>query len=342
MNMRKYFQRFAASLAAAAVITAVGVGIVSHHNVEYADMYTALANGINSEEALYSYTMPDRTDLSGYAELTNNDYVIYQLNEFNTIETQLGYCTVEINAGTQKDVLTVSMSCLDDNIRNSTELNTAVKEGKLYIQNTCYGSIPALRDRIKIIINIPDDYKGGYTIMADKSDITFTNAESTMDTVISLNNCNFSAENITSSNITADFGGTTAKLDNVLSSGEISVSASSSDIKINDVSSQYTKVKLSSTAVDAENLSGALTYESDLSRLYLKNNTVSGNMSLNSKKGTINVSLPKNAPLILQHDEVWSAFYNNTGLSESKKNNKDLQYILETNVEFTIVTLDEK
>ena len=340
--MKKSFRIFAITLLAAVMISAIGVAVVRHDNVTYSDIYDVFRKGISLGEPLFQYELPDRTDMSGFPELTDKTYVIYQLNDFNTIETQLEYCTLEVVGGTQKDVLTVSFGCLDDDILDGAVFNTAVKDGTLYIQNECTEKKPLSSDRIKIIISIPDNYKGGYTIKADRSDIAVTNTESTMDMELSLHNCKISAENISASNITAELGNTSAELTGISSHDIISVKASSSEIKLHGVSAQYTKGMFSSTTLNAENISGSFSCESDTSKLILDFGSVSGNINLKANKCTINAFLPKGAPLTLRREERFSTFNNNTAITESEKNNKDTAYILETNVEFTIVTLEEK
>ena len=341
MNMRKTFRIFAITLVVAIVVTVAGVAVVRHHNVKTGDMYDVFTNGINIGEPLYKYEMPENTDISELPECTEENYVMYQLNEFNTIETELEYCTVEINGGTQKDFLTVAMSCKED-VSDSVKLRTAVKDGNLYIQNKCEGTVPASKDKVKIIIMIPDDYKGGYCVKGQYCDVSVTNAESAMDIEMSLYKCNLNADNLNAPNITADMSGTEAEVKNVSSKDGFSIGAVSSNIKLRGVSAQYSKMVVSSTTLDTENVSGGFTYESDISTLYLKCSEVSGNINIQSKKGSVSVTLPKNAPLALRHNEKWSVFQNSTGIADSEKNNKDLQHILETNVEFTIVRLEEK
>ena len=340
--MKKSFRLFLITLIIAVVISTVGVAVVRHHDVSYGDMYEVLSKGISFGEPVYNYEPPEKTDMSGFAALTSDDTVMYQLNEFNTIETQLEYCTAEIVGGLEEDVLSVSMSCLDEDIRESTVFNTAVKDGRLYIQNRCSGRIPASMDRIKIVITIPDDYKGGYTITAEKSDITVANTESTMDMGLSLHNCRLSAENISAENISAELGSTSAAFKSVSGVDSVSISAVSSNINIGGIDTQYTKTVLSSTTFNAENISGSFGCDSDTSRLSLKYDNVSGNINLKANKGTINIIVPKNSSAALRRDERLSVFNNHTDIKESEKNNKDLRYIIETNVEFTIVTLDEK
>ena len=341
MNMKKSFRIFAVTLVIAVVVTVAGAVVVRHHNVKSGDMYEVFTNGINIGEPLYTYEIFENIDISEFPELTGDNYVMYQLNEFNTIETEFEHCTVEMNAGTQKDFLTIAMSCKEE-FRDSVKLCTAVKDGNLYIQNKCEGAVPTSKETIKIIIMILDDYKGGYFIKGENSDITVTDAESAMNMEMSLHKCSVNVENLSAPNVTADMSGTQADFKNITSKDGFSIGAVSSNIKLSDITAQYSKALVSSTTLDVQNLLGSFNYESDISTLYLKCSEVSGNINLQSKKGAVNVTLPKNANISLRHNEKWSLFKNSTGIEESEKNNKDLQHILETNVEFTIVRLDEK
>lgn len=339
--MKKTLRLFAASLAAAIIVTIIGAAVVRHHNVSTGDMYDVLTKGISIGEPVYSFTKTEKKDISGFDGLTVENYLTYQLNEFNTIELYAQYCSAEVIGGTSGDKLVVSID-YPENVRDKVGLHTAVKDGKLYIQNNWTGKPTSNYGEVEITIYIPDDYRGGYEIYADSAQITLSDTESSMGMEFNLHNCNITAENLNSTDIMIDMSGTNANIKSAVSKDGFTLSAVSSNIKIEDIEAAYSRTVMSSSALDITSIKGSLSYDSDLSKLNILCGAVTGNMNLKSSKGSVNLTLPKNAPAALRHSESWSAFRNNTGISESDEKNKDLQYIIETNVEFTIVTLEEK
>lgn len=339
--MKKSFRLFAAVFAAAIIVTAIGAAVVRRHNVNQGDMYDVLAKGLSFGEPLYAFAEAERTDIGGFDNFTDEGYVTYQLNEFNTIELYAKSCSAEITGGTSGDVLVVSLDYPDKD-EGKVKLHTAVKDGRLYIQNEWTEKPSADYGEVTVQIFIPDDYKGGYDIFGDSARIKLGNAESSMKMSFNLHNCNVSAENITAADITADMSGTTANIKSAVSKDGFTVGAVSSDIKMEEIEAVYSKAAVSSSTLDITNIIGAFSCESDISRLYLYCGTVTGNITLRSNKGIAKITLPKNAPVYIHRSERFSVFRDKTDNAQYDEKNKDSRYILETNVEFTIVTLEKK
>ena len=339
--MKKAFRLFAVALAVSFVLLTAGTLSVKKDSVNYGEIYDHFAKLVNVGQSDIQAELPQRADISSFKEITDDDYVVYQLNEFNTIELYLQGCNAELREVEGSDKLIISYDYPSE-LNKKTAVHTAVKGGTLFVQNEFKDDNTQYNGDISVTINIPDSFKGGYTLNGENCVYILESPESAMNFEMNIVNSSVTAGNITAENVSVKLNDSKADIERITSEESVLINAVSSQITLNGSSAVYTTASASSSALNIFGINGSFNLNSDFSRVALDFSNISGNLQLDLSKTQADVSIPKNTDAVLRYDGSYSSLKNNTSLRYADEENKNNLYFVETYSDFSIVSFAEK
>lgn len=329
--------------AAAIIFTLIGGIMVSKAKVNASDIYDIFKDDITIDETSVNYTKAEPADMSEMHFVTVSDSAAYQLNEFNSLNIYADYCDIAFvgEAEDSMDSIRIAIE-YPEKANGKVSLKTAVDNGTLYIQNEWADKQTSKTDGVVITVNVPEIYKGGYSINGSHSDVELENLESAMNTSVNLYDSTIDAKTVSAQEVTVELSGTSGSIEKIKSSDSINISSVSSDITVNGSESIYTMITANSTTLNMNNIAGGITAELSMCRFDAKWAGVNGTINVNTAYGRTNLTVPKNSPVALHHDESYAVFNDDINWSDKGSKNKDSRYFIDTNVKFGIVTLSEK
>lgn len=338
--MKNIARLSAVFLIVAVVLTVVGGVMIKKANVNYGDIYEIFEDSIQLDESNVTYKKAEPVDLSNFPNVSTLEGIMYQLNEFNSLVVYGEYCKVVFQP-TESDNMIISMEYPDSAI-GKVELQTAIKDGCLYVKNEWSDKPVKEYDEVIVCVNIPQGYKGGYTINGEYTTVELCNIDSSMDTRLNLHNSTLNAKAISADEVTLEISGTSGSIENITSDGGFNVSSVSSDMNVNKVEAFYTKLTANSSNLNLRDITGSLTADTTATVLDMEYLSVTGNVTVNASTGKIDITIPKASPVSLRHSESYATFKDNVNWTNGDEKNKDSVYVIETNINFGIVTLSEK
>ncbi len=338
--MKKTARLSAVFLIIAIVFTVIGVVMINKANVNYGDIYDIFEGSIQLDENNVAFTKTEAVDLSKLPDVTTFEGVTYQLNEFNTLEVFGDYCTVVFQPS-KSDLMIISIE-YPDSADGKVSLQTAIKDGCLYVKNLWSGEPVKEYDEVLLYVNIPEGYKGGYGINGDHASFELCDIDSSMNTKINLYDSKINAKSISADEVTLEMSGTSGSVEAVSSKNGFNLSSVSSDFSVNKADCFYTKLTANSSTLSLSDVVGSLTADTTTTSLIIDCFSVTGNVSVNVSYGRADITVPKDSPISLRHSESYSAFTDNVNWTDGDEKNKDARYVIDTNISFGIVTLSEK
>ena len=337
--MKKIFTLFYISLTIGLIFAVTGGIMVDRGEVNMGQIYDILQENLNFGEKKVVFEQTEIPDISDSENYTTDKNVTYPLNEFHTLELFAQSCKVEFKP-TNADDMRISLE-YPKKLNGKVFLRTTVKNGSLRVLTTWTDTNVNSQD-VVLTIEIPDNYKGGYSINGTSAVIDICSLESSMDFAFNLLSSTVKTGALSGGEFSFELSGTTFNAENISSRSGTVFYAASSTMNIDTLNSAYTKLTASTSTVTLKNISGGITTDSQTSTLNLDFKNVGGNVSITAETGSVNIKIPHNAPVSLRHKENYSTFKDNVKWTEKDSKNKDYKYIIDTNVKFSIVTLDEK
>lgn len=324
----------------AVIFTVIGGIIISDSNVNFGDVFTKLEKAVPSVHSNVNFQKTPEFDLSNYHNVREIDYTSYQLNEFNTLSVYAEKCTLQLVPITT-DNLVVSLITPDE-AEDDVTIQSVIKDGNLYVKFVWCGDPAASVEDTVLSLGIPENYKGGFDISANESTVELCDMDSSMDIRLNLHNCLTSAHKISGREITFEASGGNSSIEKIVSNGGFTVTGVSTQINISYIDAFYTKAEANSSELNWKEIRGSLSADTAVSNADFNFKEVTGNISVKASAGSINVSIPKLSPVSLRHEERFSRFKDNITWDGGNKKNNNSVYIIDTNMEFGIVTLTEK
>ncbi len=337
--MKKLFTLFYIALAVGLVFAVTGGIIVHRADVNMGQIYEIIEENLQFGDKNYEFEKSDFPDLTSGAAFTKDKTVYYPLNEFHTLEIYAEKCAVNFKPTTSDD-MKIYIDC-PEKLLNKVFLHTAARNGSLYVI-TNWTDETAAANGVAVTIEIPEDYKGGYSVNTNKCTVDLGDIDSSMDISFNLLDTTVKSGKLTAGDFTFEMCSTLFNSESIFSRGSIDISAESTTMNIDRLNSTYIKLLSSSGTYNLKNITGGLTADMQTSTLNLDFNTVKGNVSVTSETGSVNVVIPHNAPVSLHHEESYSSFKENVKWTDKNSTNKNYRYIIDTNVRFSLVTLSEK
>ncbi len=336
--MKKLFTLFYISLIIGLAFVLAGGIMINRAEVNMGQIYDVIEKSLQFGEQLYTFEKTEAPDISSFNGCNMDRQVTYPLNEFHTLELLAENCCVEF-ISTESDDMKITLD-YPDKLQNTVFLCTAMQNGSLYASANRTDNSTSNKD-VSLTIEIPDNYKGGYVINTDKCSIILTDLESAMDMNFKMQDTVVEADMLTAGDITFELAGTVFNSKGVFSRGSTNISSESTTVNFKRLNSSYTKILSSSSTYNIEKISGGISSDSQTSVLNLGFQTVKSNVSVTADTGSINISIPHNAPVSLRHEEKYSSFKDNVKWTDEGSKNKESRFIIDTKVKFSIVTLNE-
>lgn len=337
--MKKIPILFLISLILGLIFAAVGGVMIDKGEVNMGQIYDILQDNLNFSEKKVVFEQTEIPDISESENYTTDKNVAYPLNEFHTLELFAQSCKVELKP-TDSDDMRIYLDN-PSKLNNKIFLRTAVKNGSLRVLTT-WTDTNINNSNVVLTIEIPDNYKGGYSINGSGTMINICDLESSMDFAFNLLGSTVKTGTLSGGECSFELSGSTFNAENISSRNGTVFYAASSTMNINTLNSAYTKLTTSTSTVNLKNISGGITTDSQSSTLNFDFKNVGGNISVTAETGSISIKIPHNSPVSLRHEESYSNFKDNVKWTGKDSKNKDSKYIIDTNVKFSIVTLDEK
>ncbi|MBQ3692390.1 MAG: hypothetical protein II931_03610 [Clostridia bacterium] len=337
--MKKILTLFYISLIIGLIFAVTGGIIIDREQVNMGQIYNILQENLNFSEKKVVFEKTEVPEISEIENYTTDKTVGYPLNEFHTLEIFAENCTVELKP-TEQDEMKISLD-YSDKLTNKLFLRTAVKNGSLRVLTTWTDSSVNGGNAL-LTIEIPDNYKGGYSVSGSGTTVSICDLESSMDFAFNLLDSTVTVGTLEGGEFTFEMSGTSLTAENVSSRGGVSFSAASSTLNVNTLNSAYTKLAAGTSTVNLKNISGGITADTQTTTLNCEFKRVGGNVSVAAETGSIGIKIPHDSPVSLRHDESYSVFKDNVVWTGEGTKNKDFKYIIDTKVKFSIVTLDEK
>lgn len=337
--MKKILVVFYISLTVGLIFAVVGGFMIDKAEVNMGQIYDILGENLQFGEKKVVFEQEELPEAMENESFTTDKTVTYPLNEFHTMELFAESCSVEFKP-TDSDDMKISLD-YPKKLVNKIFLRTAVKNGSLYVI-TSWTDESAIGNDVRLTVEIPENYKGGYSINGSGTMINLCDIDSSMDIAFNILSSTVNAKSLDAGEFTVELGSSTFNAERIVSRGSIEVLADSSTMNINNLNSSYTKLTASSSTVNLKNISGGITTDTQTSTLNCEFKSVSGNVSVTAETGSINIKIPHDSPVSLRHEESYSSFRDNIKWTDKNSKNKNSRYIIDTNVKFSIVTLDEK
>lgn len=323
----------------AVIITVVGGVLLSKENVNLNDIYAKLEETVPVIKNDIVYTKAPELDLEDFPEFTEKEYNTYQLIEFNSIAVYADKCTLVMESVTL-DNMVVYLECADF-IEEKATVQTAIKDGILYIKSVCGEDINYNASDVELHIGIPENYKGGYEINLSNSIADIDSLDSTMNCKLNLYNCDSSIKSIAAENVEYEISGGRIETEMIDISGGFTMTCVSSETKIENLNAAYSKIEAGSSNLSFSNIIGGFSAYVEMSKAYFDFKEVTGNITLSDKIGRVNLTVPKNSPVSLRHSEDYGKLDDGIKWTGGEKKNENSAYIIDINVKFGIVTLSE-
>ncbi len=339
--MKKAFKLFAVFFVVSFILLTAGGLAIKKDSVNYGEIYNHFAKLVNTGQSENIAQVPQLVDISSAKGLTSEDSLTYQLNEFNTIEIYANSCIAELHEAEGSDKLSISYDYKNE-LKGNTAIHTAVKDGTLYIQNEFSDTAAANKEDVSIILQIPDSFKGGYSLKGENCIYKLESPESAMDIDISVINSSVEACDVTAENISVMLNDSKADIETLTAEEGVVMNCASSQMTVDGINAVYTNANISSAVLTVLGANGSFNLNADFSRIAARFSQISANLQLNFSKSQAEVTFPKNTDALLRYKGGYSVFKNNTTLEYSDEENKNNRYFVETNVDFSIVTFAEK
>ena len=336
--MKRSLKIFAVFLALGLVIVGAGGFMVRRSGIHLSQVYDIIEENIEVAGSTVKFQKAEPYDIDSLEDVTSSSAVYYQLNEFNTIEVYAEKCTLKFEASSE-DEMGIAVET-GEKLKNKVFLKTAVKNGTLYVRTGFTESVGANTNTV-LTISVPENYKGGYTVCTSSCNVEMCGLESSMDMKFNLYNTEVKAEKLTAGEITLEMSGAVFKSEELHSRGEISLLSISSTLETNFLESVSSKFLVNNTTISAEKIIGGLTLDCVMSTIDLTFSSVTGNIGVTSETSSINIKIPHDSPVSLRHEESYSTFKDNIKWTDNGQKNQNSRYFIETNVKFSIVTLEE-
>lgn len=338
--MKNIARLSAVFLIVAVVLTVIGGVMIKKANVNTGDIYEIFEDSIQLDKSNVTYKKAEPVDLSDFPNVSTLEGIMYQLNEFNSLAVYGEYCKVVFQP-TESDNMIISME-YPDSASGKVKLQTAIKDGCLYVKTTWLDKPIKETDEVLVCVNIPQGYKGGYTINGEYATVELCDIESSMDTRLNLHNSTLNAKAISADEVTLELSGTGGNIESITSNGGFNVSSVSGDITVNKVEAFYTKLTANSSTFNLGDIIGSLTADITATALKMDYLSVTGNVTVNASTGKVDITIPKASPVSLRHSESYATIKDNVNWTDGNEKNEDSLYVIETNINFGIVTLSEK
>lgn len=322
-----------------ALIVAGGV-IVSKDSVNTGDIYELFENSLPFAQDNAVFERAESIDLSGMPNVTDLRVVSYPLNEFNTVKIIADRCTLNIEPLKTDDI--VARIDSPDDEQDPVFLQTAVKDGCLYIK--CFiadGSKLDYKD-VTLTVGVPESYKGGCCINAAYGAVNSCSLESSMDIEFNLYECTLKAKDISAKEIVFASSGCTGSVESMKSVSGVKLTTVSSDLRFNWLSAVYTIFTSNSTTIKADNVIGSLTANLTTTVADFKYPSIDGNITINAAESQFDLVIPKNAPVSFRHSAMYAKVNDSVNWTDGEGKNENSHYVIDMNVDFGIVSLSEK
>lgn len=328
------------SLAAAAAVSITGGVVIARSDLNLSEVYDIVGENIEALQTNTDFSKTPDVDLSRIDGMTETEYVTYQLNEFNTLCVFADSCTLKL-APTSSDELVISLNC-PQKAQGHMAMQTAVKGGCLYVKYMWYGEPTAQTDEVELTVGIPENYKGGYSINGTAATLNLGSIDSSMDVNFNLYNCTAKADDISAKEVELEISGGSLSAESVTAYDVFEAESVSSNVNISRLESKYSTVKANSSTINLSGITGGLSADVQICKANFDWLAVTGNITLKASAGETELAVPKGSNVTLRHDESWAKYKNNINSAPLEENDENSYYIIDTNVEFGIVTLSEK
>ncbi len=315
---------------------AIGFGVaggvaVSRANISAGDVYDMLESSVSLIERTVTIESADEADLSGISNVSRENYVSYQLNEFNTLCLYAHDCTVSFVVDE-----TDSFSAVLSSTGSGVTMQSAITEGCLYIK--LISGDDASADDTALTVHIPTGYKGGYEIYGTDSEVSLGDIDSAMDVSVQLSNSTAAIDSITAGEIDLSLDSSSLAVSSISATDTVSIRTASSNINVESMRSTYATVRADSSSLYLGSMAGGFSLEEYLCSGDYDFSEISGNISITSKLSRAEVSIPQGESLVLYHSERFASFTDNTGLSESA--DADTAYSADTSAEYSAIVIN--
>ena len=136
--------------------------------------------------------------------------------------------------------------------------------------------------------------------------------------------------------------GSAFSAERLYSRGDFDVSSISSEIVLNNLNMVYSKLAANSSTVKLNNISGGINADLQTTSAQLNFYAIKGNVIGTAESSSLKITFPHDSPVSLRHEEKYSAFNDDVEWTDSGQKNQNSRYIIDTNVNLSIVTLAEK
>lgn len=323
----------------AVIITAVGGFLLSKENVNLGDVYAKLEETVPVIKNDIVFTKSPDLNIEDFPEFTEKEYNTYQLIEFNSIAVYADKCTLVMEPATL-DKMVVYLEC-SDFIEAKATVQTAIKDGTLYIKFVCGEDVNYNASDVELHIGIPENYKGGYEINLSNSIADIDGLDSTMNCKFNLYNCDSSIKSVAAENVEYEVSGGSNETEMINASGGFTMTCVSSETKIGNLNAAYSKIEAGSCNISCGNIAGSFSAYTEMSEADFNFKEVTGNITISDKIGRVNLTVPKNSPVSLRYIENYGSLDDGIKWTGGEQKNENSAYIIDINVNFGIVTLSE-
>ncbi len=319
---------------------AVGFGVVggimiNRADVSMSDLYSIAESSISLIERTVTIDTEEEKDLSSVSGMSQESYVSYQLNEFNTVCLYAHDCTVNFTVDESE-----SFSAVLSSLRGNVTMQSAVAGGYLYIKLVSDGGETASAADTALNIHIPTGYKGGFEIYGTDCIMNLGDIDSAMDAAFNLSDCTVSIDSLNAGEIDFQINGGSITASDVTATETVSVKTLSSSVSISGMEAVRATVKADSSSLYVYDIAGGFSAEEYLCSSVYDFAEISGNISISSKLCRTQLSVPGGAEFSLHHSERFSSFTDSTGSSESTA--EDAAYSVDTNAEYSTVEINRR
>lgn len=338
--MKKIARLSIITFAFAIILTAAGGKMIYDAKVNVGDIYDIFEDSITFAENNAKFTKAAEADLTDMQDMTEGLVGSYQLNEFNTLAVYADNCTVKIVPTTADDIV-FNIDATDMSEDNMT-LQTAVKDGCLYVKHVWLSEPNAKASDVVVNIGIPDNYKGGYSINGSNAAFEISDLDSSTDVSFNLYDCTLKAQTVSGRDVLFEASGGSSSIEKIVSNNGFTVTGISSNITVLQIDAAYTVISANSATLDFRRITGSLTADVSMCSSSFSYLSVTGNVTVTASAGTTNIVIPHDSPVSLRHEESYSRFKDTVNWTDGNEKNTDSQYVIDTNVKFGIVNLSEK
>ncbi|MBQ3969811.1 MAG: hypothetical protein II685_04950 [Clostridia bacterium] len=337
--MKRIAVLFFVSFLAAGVLMLSGSIMIRKNNVSVEDVYNVVKQNIQIGETNVDFQKAELTEITDQTAFTTEKNVSYPLNEFNTVQIFAESCSAKIIPA-KSDEMSISIDVPSD-LSHNCFLKTFVKNGSLYITDIKTGDSIDTKN-VTITVEIPENYKGGYFFAGNFSQIDVCDIESSMDISFNLTSSSVSAGTLEAGSIVLEMSGSAFSAERLYSRGNFDVSSISSEIVLNNLNMVYSKLAANSSTVKLNNISGGINADLQTTSAQLNFYAIKGNVIGTAESSSLKITFPHDSPVSLRHEEKYSAFNDDVEWTDSGQKNQNSRYIIDTNVNLSIVTLAEK